>query len=55
MKKLEFKFGHDESVDFLKEENISPKEKRKYDVVVVGCGSAGIPCAVRLHELEKKL
>lgn len=54
-----YKFGHDENGDFVKEmeldENIVPEEEKNYDAIVVGCGSSGIPCAVRLHELGVKV
>ncbi|MCR8969067.1 FAD-dependent oxidoreductase [Facklamia sp. 7083-14-GEN3] len=53
------KLGHGSATDFLKyvEEvkTDSVNQVKEYDVIVVGAGTVGIPCAIKLHEEGKKV
>lgn len=56
---MNYVLGHGKNDNFLQSkelnEKIEVKESKKYDVVVVGAGTAGIPCAVKLHEEGKNV
>lgn len=56
---MNYTLGHGKENNFPNEQGhhipAQIQEVKTYDVVVVGAGTAGIPCAVKLHEEGKKV